>query len=155
MKDHKMIIAALGLIFCFGCTGGQDAAVMHDIVVMANQGWMTAVEAQDAAAVAARYTEDAQLMPPFSDIVEGNQAIQAVWQDLFGLGVEKIQLETVEVEAMGKLAYETGKYTTYATGELMLDQGKYIVVWKEVEGQWKLHRDIWNSSSPMPEMTEK
>jgi hypothetical protein len=28
----------------------------------------------------------------------------------------------------------------------MIDEGKYVVVWKRVGGQWKLHRDIWTSS---------
>lgn len=22
---------------------------------------------------------------------------------------------------------------------------KYVVVWKRVDGQWRLHRDIWNT----------
>jgi ketosteroid isomerase-like protein len=31
-----------------------------------------------------------------------------------------------------------------------LDKGKYIVIWKQEDGQWKLHRDIFNSSMPPP-----
>jgi ketosteroid isomerase-like protein len=27
-------------------------------------------------------------------------------------------------------------------GDKVLDSGKYIVVWKRQDGQWKLHRDI-------------
>ena len=33
----------------------------------------------------------------------------------------------------------------------MLDEGKYIVIWKREAGQWKLHRDILNRSMPLPE----
>jgi ketosteroid isomerase-like protein len=22
---------------------------------------------------------------------------------------------------------------------------KFVVVWKKIDGQWRLHRDIWNS----------
>jgi ketosteroid isomerase-like protein len=29
-----------------------------------------------------------------------------------------------------------------------IDRGKYITVWKKQQGQWKLHRDIWNTSMP-------
>lgn len=154
MKDRKIIIAVLGLSFCLGCTSRQDSRVVRDIIVTANEGWMAAVEAQDAEAVAARYTDDAHLMPPNSPVVEGAQAIQTTFQGLFGMGVTKVQLATTEVEAMGNLACEVGKYTTHV-GEEQVDQGKYIVLWKEVNGQWKLHRDIWNSSSPLPEITEK
>jgi ketosteroid isomerase-like protein len=28
------------------------------------------------------------------------------------------------------------------------DRGKYIVVWKRDGGQWRLHRDSWNTSMP-------
>ena len=49
---------------------------------------------------------------------------------------------------VGKTAYEVGKYQLFADGDQMADQGKYIVTWKQVEGKWKLHRDIWNTSLP-------
>jgi ketosteroid isomerase-like protein len=28
------------------------------------------------------------------------------------------------------------------------DRGKYVVIWKRVGGEWKLHRDIWTTSLP-------
>ena len=66
------------------------------------------------------------------------------------------KLEIVEVEGMGGTAYEVGKYTLYAEGDQMLDTGKYVVIWKKQEdGQWKLHRDIWNTSMPMPEKEQE
>ena len=30
------------------------------------------------------------------------------------------------------------------------EKGKFIVVWKEENGKWKMHRDIWNSDAPPP-----
>jgi ketosteroid isomerase-like protein len=33
-------------------------------------------------------------------------------------------------------------------GGKVVDRGKYIVIWKREQGQWKLHRDIWNTSMP-------
>jgi len=32
----------------------------------------------------------------------------------------------------------------------MLDKGKYIVIWKKVDGEWKYYRDIFNSDLPIP-----
>jgi ketosteroid isomerase-like protein len=32
----------------------------------------------------------------------------------------------------------------------MLDEGKYVVIWKRHQGKWKLHRDIWTTSMPAP-----
>ena len=47
-------------------------------------------------------------------------------------------------------AIEEGKYTLYAENEMVIDKGKYIVIWEQVEGKWLLDRDIWNTSNPVP-----
>ena len=36
-----------------------------------------------------------------------------------------------------------------ASRERMTDTGKYIVVWKRDREMWKMHRDIWNTSTPV------
>jgi hypothetical protein len=46
-------------------------------------------------------------------------------------------------------ANEVGKYRITGEGGKLLDTGKYVVVWKREQGQWKLHRDIWNTSMPL------
>ena len=30
----------------------------------------------------------------------------------------------------------------------MLDKGKYVVVWENENGSWKIYRDIFNTSMP-------
>ena len=50
-----------------------------------------------------------------------------------------------DVDASGETAVEVGRYRLTA-GDAEADHGKYIVVWKNVDGRWKLHRDIWNTS---------
>ncbi len=35
-------------------------------------------------------------------------------------------------------------------GSKNVDKGKYIVVWKKENGDWKVWRDIWNSDNPPP-----
>ena len=60
-----------------------------------------------------------------------------------------IQLETLEVQGSGDFAYEVGTYTL--SGKRQgdhTDRGKYIVIWKNEDGQWKLHRDIFNTDLP-------
>ena len=45
-------------------------------------------------------------------------------------------------------AVEIGQYTLGGADGTTIDQGKYLVVWKNDGGNWKLHRDIWNTSRP-------
>ena len=121
-----------------------------EAIAVANENFMAAVNQGDAAGLAALYTENGQLLPPKGDFVTGRSAIQEFWQSAMDAGIKSAKLETVEVEGCGDTAYEVGKYTLFADGEQMSDKGKYIVIWKQEDGQWKLHRDISNTSMPAP-----
>ncbi len=74
--------------------------------------------------------------------------MQTFWKSVFDAGIKQAKLETLEVKAMGGSAVEVGKYTLYAEDNQIADSGKYMVSWKKINGQWKLHRDIWNTSLP-------
>jgi uncharacterized protein (TIGR02246 family) len=110
--------------------------------------FMTAFSRGDAAGAAAIYTDDGQVLPPNSEVVSGKQAIQTFWQGAMNMGIKAVKLETVEVEGDGNTAYEVGTFTLQGAEGQMLDAGKYIVIWKQQAGQWKLHRDIFKSSRP-------
>jgi ketosteroid isomerase-like protein len=62
----------------------------------------------------------------------------------------RLVLTTVDVEAEGDLAYESGTFLMADGAGRMVDRGKYVVVWKRVQSRWKLHRDIWNALPAAP-----
>ena len=113
-----------------------------------NQNFMATFGQQDAAGMASLYTANGQLLPANSDVVSGAAGIQAFWQGAFDQGLWEAVLETVELEDHGDTATEVGRYTLTADGGAVADQGKYIVIWKNDGGAWKLHRDIWTTSQP-------
>jgi uncharacterized protein (TIGR02246 family) len=119
-------------------------------ILAVNSTFVAAFGRGDAAGVAALYTENGQLLPSNSDVITGKPAIQAFWQSVMDMGVKGGTLETVEVEGTGDTAHEVGRYTLLAEGGQVIDTGKYVVIWHQEAGQWKLHRDIWNSSRPAP-----
>jgi uncharacterized protein (TIGR02246 family) len=121
---------------------------IRDAIVAANANFMTTYKGGDAASMAALYTETGQLLPPNGDFVTGRQAIEGFWQALFDMGIKEVKLESVEVEGHGDTAIEVGTFALAGEGGQELDAGKYIVIWKREDGQWKLHRDIFNSSKP-------
>jgi uncharacterized protein (TIGR02246 family) len=120
---------------------------IRDEIVRANEKFMETFGRKDAAGMAALYTEDGQFLPPNSDFVRGHRAIQQLFQGLFDAGVTMIELHTGEVEQHGDTAYEVSTAKVIA-GDQVLDDAKYIVIWKREGGEWKLHRDIYNSSRP-------
>lgn len=105
----------------------------------------------DAAGIAALYTADARLMPPDTPMLGGTEAITAFWQGAMNMGIKEATLESIEVETSGDaLATEIGKFTLsieIPSGERVEQTGKYIVLWKNDGGTWKLHADIWNTNA--------
>ena len=124
------------------------AVSFQDAVAAGNEAFMTAFAAGNAPGISALYTEEAQALPPNGDIAAGREAIQTMWQGFLDLGLTGVTIETVELASSGDIGYEVGQFTILA-GDQVVDEGKYIVIWKLEEGQWKLHRDIWNSSRPV------
>ena len=124
---------------------------VREAIVAADETFMSTFSQGDAAGIAALYTENGQFLPPNGDFVSGRQAIQTTFQAFMDSGIKAIKLETVEVEGYGDTASEIGRYTLEGEGGQVLDKGKFIVIWKQEAGQWKLHRDIINTSMPAPE----
>jgi ketosteroid isomerase-like protein len=119
---------------------------MRDVIIAANKTFMD-VFFKGAETMSELYTTDAIIYPPGGDAIAGDTAIGAFWKGAYGMGITKANLETVEAEPAGDQIVETGNFTLYG-GETVLDKGKYLVVWKQDNGSWKLHRDIWNTSMP-------
>jgi uncharacterized protein (TIGR02246 family) len=117
-----------------------------------NKGFVEAFNRGDLAAAMRVYTEDATILPPNTEMIKGKKAITAYWQGALNMGVKEAQLETVEVTPMGeKAACEIGTYVLKIHpegGQAFTDKGKYMMVWKLVDGSWKWDSDAWNSSLP-------
>ncbi|CAN5309290.1 hypothetical protein BH23BAC1_BH23BAC1_24320 [soil metagenome] len=102
----------------------------------------------DTSGMSTLYTDHGMVLPPGGDFVRGKEKIGQFWQAVMNLGIKKAKLEILEIEQQGDTAVETGTYTLSGEDGQLLDQGKYIVIWKQQNGQWKLHRDIFNTSLP-------
>ena len=126
------------------------ATSIRDEIRRANDTFEATFKRGDAAGLAALYTATGTLLPTGMEPIEGPAGIQAFWQGAMNMGLAQLQLHTREVEELTGTAIELGHYALLGPNEQPVDQGKYLVVWKEEHGQWKLHRDIWNSSLPAP-----
>jgi ketosteroid isomerase-like protein len=149
LKELLALLIALPLLLSLGSATAQPSDI-RGVIEEGNQQWSMAFSTGDSAALAAMYTPNAQLFPMHREIVSGIEAIQQFWQGVMASGVKGATLTTLEVDEQGDTAYEVGKYELRGEGHKVLDHGKYVVVWKRAQGQWRLHRDIWNSNLPAP-----
>lgn len=99
----------------------------------------------DSVALASHYASDALVMPPNSEEVKGNN-IAALWGAVLRMGVKDFKLTITDVTGGGDLYVETGHYEVFGAEKKSLDKGKYVAVWKNENGTWKMYRDIWNSN---------
>lgn len=117
-------------------------------IAAVNRRLVTAFAKKDAAAAADLYTTDGKLMTPFAEPYVGRSAIQKAIAAGFAKGVAGLTLETVTIEVAGDTAWEEGLFETRDAAGRRIDRGKYIVIWKKVDGDWLMARDIMSSNLP-------
>ena len=103
----------------------------------------------DSTAMAAHYSSDAIVMPSNSDPVKGNDIVN-FWGSVVRMGVKDLKLNITDIYGDGDVYAETGTLELFGADNKSLDKGKYVVVWKKENGNWKMYRDIWNSNLPAP-----
>jgi uncharacterized protein (TIGR02246 family) len=130
----------------------MDMTGIRQAIEAANDKFGESVRKGDGAALAALYADDARLLPPNGEMLQGTTDIKAFWTGALQMGIRDANLTTLEVIGMGELACEIGKYdlTIKPEGQGTIeDMGKYVVMWKRSSnGAWKLYVDIWNTSKP-------
>lgn len=101
----------------------------------------------DWESVAAAYMEDAKLMPPGQDIIQGREAIQKIWEKGGKVLYHKITPSEIAITS-SDTAYDWGYYEGRSPdkdGKETSWKGKYIILWKQTApGEWKIYADIWN-----------
>ncbi|GAA4395568.1 hypothetical protein GCM10023187_02630 [Nibrella viscosa] len=124
----------------------QTTESIKDQIRRGNDAFEAAFARQDSKGLSELYTSDAVLLPPGATGQNGPQTIGQFWQGAMDMGVAGVKLTSIEVENHGDTAIEMGQYELRSAAGDQLDHGKYIVIWKRQGGQWRLHRDIWNTS---------
>ena len=142
------LVAMTGLFWFYSGGSVPSSRVDYQAEINAmNVRFESAFNAGDAASLDALYTADALLLPPGGPTVSGSQDRVAFWQGLMDSGVAGIDLVNDEVVGAGDMATEKGQATLYDGDSNAIGTAKYIVIWKKVGSDWKLHRDIWNLNS--------
>jgi len=128
-------------------TGADEQAIRGQV-----DHWLQLVKAKDAAGIAALYAEDGAVMPPNGPIGKGRAAIQQTWASMMktpGFDLTFVP-EQIIVSSSGDMALDRGTYKLAVAphGTAQADTGKYVVVWRKIDGEWKAAADIFNSDLP-------
>jgi ketosteroid isomerase-like protein len=128
----------------------QTSAV--DAIKARYKAWMEAIRTKDLDTIVDMYADDATYMPPGRKPVAGKAAVRVNWagylqRDSF----EAEYTPTIQVSHGGDMAFDIGHYviSMKKEGKPVTFVGKYVVVWKLIDGQWKAAVDIDNDNGPI------
>jgi uncharacterized protein (TIGR02246 family) len=144
------LFCTVAFVACICLTPVAYADGVKSAIEAANAQFSAAAAKGDGAALTALYAPDGQVMPAGSDPIRGKEAIQKFWQGALDSGVAAIGLKTIEVFGHGPTVTEVGEYELRDKAGKVLDNGKYIVVWRHSDGAWKLLRDMFSTNVPPP-----
>lgn len=130
-----------------GASAGTDAGLDPSLVA-AGETWLSHYEAGDWEGLRALYTDDAVLMTQGQEKIEGADNIVAFLQRLANMGASvTFQFKPEEALVENELGFVTALYRmdiAFPGRDPAVVTGRSLLIYKRVDGQWKLWRDIDN-----------
>ena len=132
------------------CSNGKNSIYQPDDeakIMAATKVFSKAYMEGDFETIANSYTEDAKIFPNNADIIAGREAIKKRWMLGSGTKILHHEINPEEITFLGDHAYDYGYFqgkSENKDGSVSNWRGKYVVVWKKEDGNWKMYLDIWN-----------
>ncbi|MCM8568220.1 nuclear transport factor 2 family protein [Gramella jeungdoensis] len=143
-KQFMLLIAAIFI----GFTGFAQKSTSAREIVQNNSRMMEKAMANgDFETFGSYFTEDAMFKISNHNPLSGREAITEAHKDMKGI---QLSIETEEVLDFGDYIHEIGSYELNTPDGKKMDHGYYSTLWKKVDGNWKIYRDVISSSTPMP-----
>ena len=155
--SRSVLLATLLAVGCGGQphagTGGEnpdfDLAATRELIAQQNQHFTEAHITGDVAAIDAMFAPDARSYPPGAPAAIGLPAIHALTVDFLRAGITEFHEETTAFYGNAEYAIDEGIYVLRYGGGVT-ERGKYVNVWKQVNGTWRIQANIWNTDPPVP-----
>lgn len=98
------------------------------------------------------YTADARILPPGAPMISGREDIKKFWRDLIqSVNAVAAVLTSEQVIPAGDGIVEIGRAVLTVEpegrGAANSMEVKYVVYWRQEDGLWKWHVDIWNQNA--------
>lgn len=154
MKKILVPLVVLCLVFAALPLMAEDAAADHGLQTV-DRAWMSAMLANDAAACAALYADDAVLVLPGVGMITGRKAIEEAYAGwLAQVRVTDVAIADQHYESAGDVSTGWGRWKLTSVpksgGTAMTESGTFCAVALKKDGVWKYAADH-AAADPVPQ----
>jgi ketosteroid isomerase-like protein len=156
----KQQLFALLLIAIVSCNQNEkkpvtetkfDITAVKNHITEMNKTYGNRFMTNDTAFYIERYCKDAAVYSPQVPAVKGREAIINFFYRDGSNKEAKIELPAGDIYGNAELVVEEGTYNFPDGKAGSVDKGKFIALWKQEGGKWKLYREIWNTDIAPPQ----
>ena len=141
MKQFSCLGIGMVILLAFS---GLSAQTPADAQALADR-WTTAYNDHDGEALAALYTEGAELLAYGREALSGREAIRSFWASDFGEGNPLTLLNVAHTVEGSDMMLVQGDYEVVdRDGGDPLVSGGFVQIWRlDDSGDWRIDRELW------------
>jgi ketosteroid isomerase-like protein len=141
-----VVAAFIGAAACGGAKEQEFGASDSQAIRQVSTDLQTAFNAKDIDKILSLYTENAVFMPPNKPLLRGREPLKGFYNGLLAGGSHDLKITVDDVAGHGPLGYESGTYEMM-NGNVR-DRGKFLFVFRNMAGNWKIEYTSWSSDLP-------
>jgi ketosteroid isomerase-like protein len=149
------VLPILTLTACGGKKENKETAAPFDLAPIKaridemNKTYLRQFTSSDTALYNDKYCADAAVFAPEAPPVRGRDSIRAYYYNNGQNEEITIVIKADTLYGSPQLVAEEGTYDFPDGKGGSFDKGKFIALWKEEGGKWKLFRETWNTNNPV------
>ena len=150
-KVKKLSLICIALLVCISQIYAQSESELKAEFNETNKKFSKLMMDNDLEGMLEYYADNSISLPSYQPMMRGHDAMREAHKKQHEQGDMKItafELTITDVIAEGNMAVEIGTYTISMTMPEMGaidDHGKYMTVWENQGGDWKIRADTWNT----------
>ena len=127
-----------------------DLDATRQLITQQNKRFTNAHLTGDVAAIDSMFAPDAKSYPPGGAAVSGRPAMHTFTVEYLKAGLTEFSEETTDFYGNAEYVVDAGTYVVTYGPDHVTEHGKYLNVWQQVNGSWKLKANMWNTGAPTP-----